>query len=210
MSTELLALTQWLSPSFPLGAFAYSHGLEAAIASGHIRNALALERWVADLLLKGSAQLDAVILVHVLRGGDPQAAAATAEALATSAERWEETRDMGAAFARTLAEMAGAPREAHPFPVALGLAARRLNMAPETVAMLFLQSFAANQVGCAQRAIPLGQGAAQGVLHRLSPVIADAASTAAHGDLDRLASCALGADIAAMSHETLQPRMFRT
>ena len=210
MSTELLALTQWLSPSFPLGAFAYSHGLEAAVASGRVTDARSLERWIADLLLRGSAQVDAVVLVHVLRGGDPDEAAAMAEALATSAERWEETRDMGASFARTLAEMTGEHRIAHPFPVALGLAARRLSMVPETVAMLFLQSFAANQVGCAQRAIPLGQGQAQAVLHRLSPAIADAAASAAQGDLDRLASCAIGADIAAMAHETLQPRMFRT
>ena len=210
MSTELLALTQWLSPSFPLGAFSYSHGLEAAVASSAVHDARSLERWIADLVLRGSAQMDAVILVHVLRGGEPEAAAATAEALATSAERWEETRDMGAAFARTYSEMTGEDRPGYPFPVALGLAARRFSMVPETVAMLFLQSFAANQVGCAQRAMPLGQGTAQGVLHRLSPVIADAAGSAAHGDLDRLASSALGADIAAMAHETLQPRVFRT
>ena len=210
MSTELLALTQWLSPSFPLGAFAYSHGLESAIASGHVNDPRSLERWIADLLLRGSAQLDAVLLLYVLRGGDAEGAAAIAEALSSSAERWEETRDMGASFASTLSEMTGTERASYPFPVALGLAARRLSMVPETVAMLFLQSFAANQVGCAQRAIPLGQSAAQGVLHRLSPVIADAAATAAHGDLDRLASSAVGADIAAMSHETLQPRMFRT
>lgn len=210
MSTELLALTQWLSPSFPVGAFAYSHGLEAAVASGAINDPRSLERWVADLLLRGSAQIDAVILLYVLRGGTPEDAAAIAEALATSAERWEETRDMGAAFAGTLAEMTGTERTPYPFPVALGLAARKLSMVPETVAMLFLQSFAANQVGCAQRAMALGQGAAQGVLHRLAPVIADAAGAAVRQDLDRIGNSAVGADIAAMAHETQQPRAFRT
>ena len=210
MTTELLALTQWLSPSFPLGAFAYSHGLETAVATGAVADVRSLERWVADLLLRGSAQLDATILLYVLRGGDPVDAAAVAEALATSAERWQESRDMGAAFAGTLSEMTGTPRDAFPFPVALGLAARRLSMVPETVAMLFLQSFAANQVGCAQRAMALGQGAAQAVLHRLSPVIADAASVAARSDLDRMGACAVGADIAAAAHESLQPRAFRT
>ena len=33
--TALLTLVQWLSPAFPTGAFAYSHGLEQAVASGN-------------------------------------------------------------------------------------------------------------------------------------------------------------------------------
>ena len=210
MSAALLSLTQWLSPAFPLGAFAYSHGLETVISSGTVTSARALEGWIADLVLNGSVQADAVLLVHVMEGGDPDRAAEFAAALAGSAERWEETRDMGAAFARTLAEMGGAPVEPRPLPVALGLAARDLKLPATTVAMLFLQSFAANQVSCAQRAIPLGQAEAQAVLHRLSPVIADAAQQARHGDPARIASAAFGADMAAMAHEVLQPRMFRT
>ena len=35
----LQTLTQWLSPAYPLGAFAYSHGLEQAVESGCVRDA---------------------------------------------------------------------------------------------------------------------------------------------------------------------------
>ena len=50
MAPDLLTLTQWLSPAFPVGGFAYSHGLEAAIAAGEITNAAALQNWVATIL----------------------------------------------------------------------------------------------------------------------------------------------------------------
>ena len=33
----VLTLTQWLSPAFPVGAFTYSHGLEAAFEAGWIK-----------------------------------------------------------------------------------------------------------------------------------------------------------------------------
>lgn len=210
MTRSLLTLTQWLSPAFPLGAFAYSHGLEHAIAAGIVTDPRSLERWVADLVLYGSAQSDAVLLVHVLCGGDPDAAATLAEGLAGSSQRLSETREMGAAFAATLSDMTGDTVLPRPLPVALGLAARELRIPEVTVAMLFLQSFAANQVSCAQRAVPIGQSAAQAVLHRLSPVITDAAQQAAHGDPSRIALSTFGADLAAMAHETLQPRMFRS
>ena len=206
----LLTLTQWLSPAFPLGAYAYSHGLESAVADGHVADAATLRDWIEGLLLHGSGQADAVLLVHVLLGGDPDAAAAMARALCAGAARRRETDEMGAAFARTLASMTGEARAPHPLPVALGLAARPLGLPPVTVAALYLQSFASNQVSCALRAMPLGQAAGQGVLAALAPVLDAAAEAAAHGDLDRIATCDVGASIAAMRQDSLQPKVFAT
>ncbi len=206
----LLTLTQWLSPAFPLGAFAYSHGLEAAIAAGQVTDAATLTDWIAGLLAHGSGHSDAVLLVHVLAGGDPDVAAATARALCAGAGRQRETDEMGAAFARTLRVIDGAEHAPRPLPVALGLAARPLGLSPVTVAALYLQSFAANQVSCAIRAMRLGQAAGQGVLAALAPAIRAAAVAAAHGDPARIATCDIGAAIAAMRHETLQPKVFAT
>jgi urease accessory protein len=41
-NADLMQLMQWLSPAFPLGSFAYSHGLETSIASGEVSDAAAL------------------------------------------------------------------------------------------------------------------------------------------------------------------------
>ncbi len=46
----LVRLMTWLSPSFPVGAYSYSHGLEWAVETGEIGNAVQLTDWVSDLL----------------------------------------------------------------------------------------------------------------------------------------------------------------
>ena len=205
----LLRLTQWLSPAFPLGAFAMSHGLETAIQAGEVRDPATLREWIADVIDHGSGRSDAVVLCHVMRGGDAEEAADLALALAASAERAHETRAQGAALAATLGAVDGTPRAAHPLPVALGLAAREL--APsETVAALFLQAFAGNLVSAGVRAVPIGQAAGQGVLAGLHPLIERVAREAAASGPDDIATAALGADLAAMAHETLPVRIFRT
>ena len=44
MSPDIL-LTLWLSPAFPVGAFAYSHGLEWAAEAGDVRDEATLVAW---------------------------------------------------------------------------------------------------------------------------------------------------------------------
>ena len=40
MTTDpALILTQWLSPSYPVGAYTYSHGLEMAVEDGAVKRA---------------------------------------------------------------------------------------------------------------------------------------------------------------------------
>src|SRR5436853_586550 len=56
-----------LSPSFPTGAFADSHGLEAAGASGAVRDRAGLERWIAAQVARGSGRIDSDILRDAYR-----------------------------------------------------------------------------------------------------------------------------------------------
>ena len=64
MATDgLLKLLAWLSPSFPVGAFAYSHALEAAIDEGLVADRASLERWIEDLLEHGGPRADSVFFV---------------------------------------------------------------------------------------------------------------------------------------------------
>jgi urease accessory protein len=55
----LYRLLAWLSPAFPVGGFSYSHGLEAAVEAGTVRDRATLERWVAAVLTHGSGRIDA-------------------------------------------------------------------------------------------------------------------------------------------------------
>lgn len=212
---DLLTLTQWLSPSFPLGAFAYSHGLETAIARGDIRDAASLADWLSGVLRFGSAAMDAALLCRAMAPeADPDALAAEAEALCSGQERWIETRDQGAAFARTVSALRGRALPALPLPVAVGTAAADLTLPPATVAALYLQSFVGNLVLVAVRLVPLGQTEGQSVLQGLADLVQTVSARAAeqaHAETDDpIGTAAFGSDLAAMQHETDEVRLFRT
>ena len=207
----LLELMQWLSPAFPLGSFAWSHGLETAIAERKVSDADALENWLLAVLEQGSGRTDAILLCHALRQPEEaDALAAFAEALAPSRERWNEAREQGAAFARTVNVLKGTDHPARPLPVAVGVATAPLGLAPEQVAALYLHSFLSNLVSAGIRFIPLGQTEGQAVLAHLKPRIVALAETAATATLDEIGSAAFGSDMTAMRHETQEVRLFRS
>jgi urease accessory protein len=208
MNTDLLTLIQWLSPAFPTGGFAYSHGLETAMVGG-LRGAGGVEAWIADVLRYGAGQADGILLAHARRGGAEEADA-FARAMAVSRERLEETLAQGAAFARTVSALTGRDLPARALPVAVGEAARRLSLPDEVVIGCYLHGFAANLVSCATRFVPLGQTEAQAVLAALHAVIGPLAAQCAAASLDDIGTAALGADLAAMRHETLDVRIFKT
>jgi urease accessory protein len=209
--TDLLTLVQWLSPAFPVGGFAYSHGLEWAIAEGQVRDAATLGDWLSDILDHGSGRADAVLLTRAMEpGADLDLLAATARALAASKERWTETHDQGRAFTEAVNTLTGQDFPAAALPVAVGRAARRLSLPPARVAALYLHAFASNLVSAAVRFVPLGQTDGQRVLAALHPLIDGIAREAASTPLDAIATAVPGADLAAMHHETQDVRIFRT
>ena len=59
----ILGILHLFSPSLPIGAFAFSQGLEAAIDSGHVAGAVALETWCDNVLRDSLQTLDC----HYLR-----------------------------------------------------------------------------------------------------------------------------------------------
>jgi len=206
-----ICCAQWLSPAFPLGAFAHSHGLEWAIAAGEVRDAAALRRWIEAVLIHGTGRNDAIIAAHALAGGDPGMLAETAEAMAPSRERLEEMRAQGGAFCRTLSALTGAEMPARPLAVALGVAARAYLALPAgTVVSQMLQAFAGNLVAAGVRFVPFGQTAGQVVLQALQPAILQTTRVALAAPLDALGGAFLRGDMAAMHHETQETRIFRT
>ncbi|MEQ8902456.1 MAG: urease accessory UreF family protein [Roseovarius sp.] len=204
-----LTLTQWLSPAFPTGAFAYSHGLEHEIATGVVRDADTLAAWLENILRYGAGWQDAVLLSQALEGGC-EALDDLARALAPCAERLQEGLEQGAAFARTVNGLTGRALPPRMLPVAVGEAAAPLDLAREDVIALYLQGFAGNLVTIGIRHVPLGQTEGQAILSGLAPLIHDLAHRAACAPLDTLGTCALAGDLAALQHEGMDVRIFRT
>lgn len=208
----VLTLAQWLSPSFPVGAFAYSHGLETVIASGELPCAEGLQGWLGDALAHGSGRNDCILLRVAYGAGSAGLGAVNDAALAicASAERAMETQLMGAAFCQTTAAIWGGEVDDLCYPVAVGAMAARMGIDVDVTAALFLQGFVSNLVSVAVRAVPLGQTEGQAVLAALTPLCGQIAAQTRGATLADLSSTGFLSDIAAMRHETLQPRIFRT
>lgn len=209
LSAAHLTLTQWLSPAFPTGAFAYSNGLETEIATGTVQDAASLETWLQNILRFGAGWQDAVLLSHALEGGR-DALDDLARALAPCAERLQEGLEQGTAFARTVTGITGHTLPPRMLPVALAEAAAPLDLPKADVIALYLQGFGGNLVTIGIRHVPLGQTEGQAVLSRLAPLIHDLARRAACVPLDTLGTCALAGDLAALQHEVMDVRIFRT
>jgi urease accessory protein len=218
----LLRLLTWLSPSFPVGAFAYSHGIEAAVDTGLIRSAADLESWIGAIISHGAGFADAVFLCHAWRAaarGDGEALSAvnaSAAAYRGSAEAALESSAQGRAFLTALA--AGWPElaiqgEAGTEPAyacVVGAAAGLSGIALPDTAVAFLHALATNLISAGVRLIPLGQREGVRILAALAPVTARAAKAALATDLDDLGTATLRLDWTMARHETQHVRLFRS
>ena len=208
----LLHLLAWLSPAFPTGAYAYSHGLEWAVERGDIIDGDTLRTWLTDVLIHGSGRNDAILLRHAHREHSNHAALnELAAALAPSRERRTETLDQGTAFiAAAAAWQPPELPERVAYPVAVGALAGRHGIDEDTTTAAYLQAFITNLISAAVRLVPLGQTTGLRVLAALEPTILRVASESRDATLDDLGGCAFRSDIAAMRHETQYTRLFRS
>ncbi len=215
--TQLLQLLSWLSPAFPVGAFAYSHGLEQAIHDGVVAVRAELIDWLTDLVERGSGWNDAVLLAEAWRTADSDGGAGVAElaaAMAGSRERHMETTLQGEAFTEAVRTWTpirerSEPQE-FPYPVAVGLAAARGGVGLDAALVAYLHAFTSNMVQAAVRLVPLGQSDGVATLAAMESVILDRAARASVSTLDDIGSCTVLSDIASMKHETLYSRVFRS
>ena len=206
-SDPALILTQWLSPSYPVGAFAWSHGLEQAIADGAVADAGQLHDWLAAILTHGTGRSDAILLCAACRG---EAVADLAQALAASRERRLESLQQGAAFATITRAVWGLDLPDAADPVGVGRAARLMGLPAQVTARVYLFGFISNLVQAAQRLMPLGQTRGQILLAALAPLCDTIGTEAAGASVDDIGTATFAADIASMRHDTLEPRIFRS
>ena len=217
----LLRLLAWMSPAFPTGAYAYSHGLEWPVDRGEIVDGPSLQAWIGDIMRHGAGHNDAILLRLAHRSaGHPDGLAEIAElalALCASAERRAETVGQGNAFLaaatawqpvvlRALANRVGDLA----YPVAVGALAGSQGIAEDAACCALLQGFAANLISACVRLVPLGQSTGLAVLAALEPTIVAVADTTRDATIDDLGGFSFRADIAAMRHETQYTRLFRS
>jgi len=224
-AAALYRLMTWLSPSFPVGAFSYSGGIEWAVEAGDIGDAASLRDWLVSMLADGPGFCDGVFLAHAHRAASSRDdtglrdIAELAAAFVPSRERQLETSAQGRAFidiARAawncdgLDQMISHCDGTIVYPVAVGLvsAAHAIPLAPTMHA--FLHALTSNWISAGARLVPLGQTDSQHVLALLEPTVVSTAKRALTASLDDLGSATFRADLASLRHETQYTRLFRS
>jgi urease accessory protein len=216
---SLIRLQSWLSPSFPVGSFSYSHGLESAVEAGSVADEASLRDWLEALVSFGSGWNDAVFFAEAwrrARSGDVvDEVTELGVALAGSQERHTETTLQGAAFIAAASKGWPHPAleklpEPCPYAVAVGAFAGVHALPLEPSLAAFLLAFAANLAQGAIRLGVTGQSGVVGVIAALESIVIDTARHAAASDLDDLGSATVLSEIMSMRHETHYSRLFRT
>jgi urease accessory protein len=213
-------LLQLVSPALPIGAFAYSRGLESAVELGWAHDAASAGEWISGLMRDVQARLEVPVLLRVHRAivqGDAIAARRWAlwlEATRESSELRAESRSLGASLARLLEDLGIAegidPAIRGSHTACFALACARSGIDERACARGYLYAWLEGQVSAAIKLVPLGQTDGQRLLYAASAHI-DALVTAANEiEDDDVGAIAPGLAIASALHETQHTRLFRS
>lgn len=218
----LLGLLRFVSPSLPIGAYAYSRGLEQAVHSGAVHDEASAAAWIIGLTEHATARLDGPVLLRLQAAFEQHDLAAVERwnalllASRESAEMRLEDTQLGAALARLLVGQGVCAAE--PFckrgdvcyASMFALAAVHARM-PSSMSLLgFMWALAEGQVSAAVRLIPLGQTAGQNLLSRLSAALPACIATASALPDEEIGAFTPGLALASALHETQYTRLFRS
>jgi len=207
-------LLRLASPALPIGAFAWSGGLEGLIEDGHV-TAKTAQPHLEDFLLLGHARWDAPILWRLLHTSDPSTLDLWNTRYLASRETKElrhETTQLGRALMTLLTEL-GHPLSPLPnptLPVAWALASRHWHIPASDALMAWLVATLEGQLAVLQKAVPFGQVAAQRLFSALLPALDSAHRLATTLPDTALSSSLPGLAISSSRHETQYSRLFRS
>jgi urease accessory protein len=220
--TALLRLFQLSSQALPIGAFAYSQGLEQAVALGDVKCRESARSWIAGMLESSVLSLDVPIFGRLHRAcaeSDPERARRWNDYLFAargSSELRAEERQLGSALVRLLSRQgvdSAVPWQSERrITLALGFALASVAWgAPLTQAALsYTFAWSEAQVGAATRLIPLGQTDAQRILSSLVEQAASGIDRALERADDELGASTPGQLLLSALHETQYSRLFRS
>jgi urease accessory protein len=218
----LMRLLQIVSPALPIGAFAYSQGLEQTVAEGWVTDEAEAAAWLLGLLESSFATLDLPVLARLIaawRAGDVATVerwSAWLAACRPTREIRAEDRQLGAALARVLGALgigdaAAWTTRTHVTHAAMfALAAVRFEVPNEAALAGHAFAWAEAITSAAVRLVPLGQSAGQRLLAAAGAAIPAVVNRALTLPDDEIGSAAPGQAIASARHETLYSRLFRS
>lgn len=214
-SGQLIHALHLFSPSLPIGAFAFSQGLEAAIESGHVRDPESLARWCDGVMRFSLTTLDCHHAIRAYRAGSASTFRdVNAELLASreTRELLQEDMLLGAAFKKWAVDQGIDVPDANEYSLIClyGWVAASYEIPEDWLVTGILWSWLDNQMLVAAKAIPLGQNALQAVLAGLKPVISECVGQSMQTLEMDPSSTVPFLSIMSAQHEAQYSRLFRS
>jgi urease accessory protein len=217
----VLRLCHLVSPALPVGAYAYSQGLEYAVDAGWVHDEDAALNWLQGLSRNSIGTLDLPVLLRLHRAWECDDDAGLSRwnsyllASRESSEMRSEERHLGGALARVLDTLGFAEPgiwvDRTPcYATMFSLAAVRWNIDPRDALGGYLWAWTENQVLAAVKLIPLGQSAGQRLLHRLLQSIPQIVESAVSRDDASIGVGCVSQPLASVLHESQYSRLFRS
>lgn len=223
--TGLYELMSWMSPSYPVGAYTYSHAIEYAVEVGLVCNRQDLIQWVSDIVEYGAGRTDTILLAEAYRALQSEdydrliEVTEIAYANRPTRELELETTAQGRAFIKItedafpsmiLSELKSRWQGPIVYPIAVAAAAAGRDIPLEFVLTGYLHGFVSNLVSAAVRLVPLGQTDGQRAIAELEKVSAGQVQQALSSTLDDMGTATLTVDWCSSKHETQYTRLFRS
>jgi urease accessory protein len=221
----LLRLLQLTRPSRPIGSFAWSQGLEAAVQAGWIGNEIQAADWLTGILAQALACLDVPVLLRLHEAVAKQQLDLAAQwngwllACRETHELVQEDTHIGAALLRLLVDLEAplarrwqATHGTAPlsYAAAFALATVHADLPARSAALGYLWAWSENQVAALIKLGVLGQTGAQRLLASLHPAIGAALATGLDLKDDAMGMALPGLVLASAHHETQHSRLFRS
>ncbi len=231
METTLSHLRLWqlISPALPVGAYAYSQGLEYAVDQGWVKNEASAQAWITGVASHSVARLDLPVLVRMYsvwsenepgdKKGDKNEIVRWSRFLLASRESAEilaEDRHLGQALAKLLVDLEieqadeWRQSELSNFPAMFSLAAQQWQVSLDQTLAGYLWAWSENQVAAAIKLVPLGQTAGQRILSHLIEQIPVCVDEAIACEDEEIGVLCPGLAMASAKHETQYSRLFRS
>jgi urease accessory protein len=220
--TALPQLLRLASPMLPVGAYAYSQGMEWAVQEGAIADEDGALAWIAHLLRFNVGTLEAPLWRRLYRAwqeNDVEAARHWNErfiAIRETAEFRAETLQMGTALKAVLDATHEIDTglldqiESPAFPTAFSFAAHGLGVPVREGLTGYLWAWGENQVSAAMKLVPLGQSSGQRIFVKLVALLPEITDNALGMQDQSLSNFAPALAIASSRHETQYTRLFRS
>ena len=201
-------LQVWFSSSFPIGSYAYSHGLEALIDDKKIKNNNDVKEFLDALLFYGTLRNDYIFIKSIYKGDEINQLIL---ASASSKERQIEMIDMGNSFRKIMKDSweLSLPENTS-FIYCLAKAGLHFDIKFDDLIKFYLQSFISNLINVCVKHIPMSQKDGQSLNVIFINQIQEFLSHSDKLTLKDIGTTFFIGDIFAIKHEYLDSRIYLT